>query len=77
MNDKTPHTSHTPHTPPERARERAEEEPGAHSGAERQAGHRTVPGTASAAEGYRPGEGTGAGEPLEGAQADEDDARGA
>ncbi|MFF8293064.1 hypothetical protein ACF068_28120 [Streptomyces sp. NPDC016309] len=63
-------------TPQDRARERAEEEPGAHSGAERQAGHRTVPGTASAAEGYRPGEGTEGGEPLKGVEADEDDATG-
>lgn len=63
-------------TPQDRARERAEEEPGAHSGAERQAGHRTVPGTASAAEGYRPGEGTEGGEPLKGVETDEDDATG-
>ncbi|MFJ8645016.1 hypothetical protein ACIRNI_02630 [Streptomyces sp. NPDC093546] len=68
MNDKKPQS------PQERARERAENEPGAHSGAERQAGRRTVPGTASAAEGYRPGEGTGGGEPLKGVEADEDDA---
>ncbi|MFJ8585495.1 hypothetical protein ACIRD2_12685 [Streptomyces sp. NPDC093595] len=70
MNDQTPQP------PEDRARKRAEEEPGAHSGAERQAGRRTVPGTASAAEGYRPGEGTGGGEPLKGVEADEDDAHG-
>ncbi|MGA4801833.1 hypothetical protein [Streptomyces lavendulocolor] len=73
MNDKTPQT---PQSPQGRARERAAEEPGAHSGAERRAARRTVPGAASAAEGYRPGEGTGAGEPLDGVEADEDDARG-
>ncbi|MFF8841155.1 hypothetical protein ACF08N_00245 [Streptomyces sp. NPDC015127] len=45
--------------------------PGAHSGRERQPGRRTVPGTASATEGYSPG-GTRSGEPLEGVESDEE-----
>ncbi|UUS29603.1 MULTISPECIES: hypothetical protein [Streptomyces] len=59
----------------ERARERAAEAPGAGSGAERDAGRRDVPGTASTAEGYRPGEGTAGGEALAGVEKDprEDD----
>ncbi|MDN3294205.1 hypothetical protein QWM81_09115 [Streptomyces ficellus] len=76
MNDKTPQTPQSQQTPQDRARKRAEEEPGAHSGAERQAGRRTVPGTASAAEGFRPDEGTQGGEPLKGVEADENDAHG-
>ncbi|MEU0853321.1 hypothetical protein ABZ387_36180 [Streptomyces flaveolus] len=44
------------------------DEPGAHSGAESQARERTVPGTATADEGYRPQRGTSAGEPLEGVE---------
>jgi hypothetical protein len=51
-------------------RARSEEEPGAHSGAERQAQERSVPGTASSAEGYRPKRGTTAGKQLEGVEAD-------
>ncbi|MFE9773307.1 hypothetical protein ACFYOV_16815 [Streptomyces sp. NPDC005931] len=50
------------------ARARDEAEPGAHSGAESQARERTVPGTASAREGYGPPSGTAAGEPLEGVE---------
>ncbi|MBT2365674.1 hypothetical protein J7E88_10165 [Streptomyces sp. ISL-10] len=46
--------------------------PGAHSGQERQPGQRTVPGTASAAEGYSRG-GTSSGEPLEGVERDEEE----
>lgn len=53
-------------------RARSGEEPGAHSGAESQAQKRTVPGTASAAEGYQPERGTTAGKPLEGVEAAED-----
>ncbi|GHB66386.1 hypothetical protein GCM10010377_66670 [Streptomyces viridiviolaceus] len=49
-------------------RARDEDEPGAHSGAESQARQRTVPGTASAEEGYQPDRGTTAGEPLEGVE---------
>ncbi|MFJ3161107.1 hypothetical protein [Streptomyces kanasensis] len=62
----------------ERARERAAEAPGAGSGAERDAGRRDVPGTASTAEGYRPGEGTAGGEALAGVEKDprEDDREG-
>ncbi|GGY98724.1 hypothetical protein [Streptomyces poonensis] len=47
-------------------RARSPEEPGAHSGSESRPRDRTVPGTASAKEGYQPGRGTGAGKPLEG-----------
>jgi len=50
------------------SRARDEDEPGAHSGAESQARQRTVPGTASAKEGYQPDRGTTAGEPLEGVE---------
>ncbi|MET9776984.1 hypothetical protein ABZ023_22400 [Streptomyces sp. NPDC006367] len=42
------------------------DEPGAHSGSESQARERTVRGTATADEGYRPKRGTTAGEPLKG-----------
>ncbi|WP_255305835.1 hypothetical protein [Streptomyces sp. Wb2n-11] len=42
--------------------------PGAHSGAERQAQERIVPGTASAHEGYPAKGGTADGEPLEGVE---------
>ncbi|GHF67961.1 hypothetical protein GCM10010218_56860 [Streptomyces mashuensis] len=42
--------------------------PGAHSGAEQQARERTVPGTASAREGYGPEGGTAGGEALEGVE---------
>lgn len=52
-------------------RARDPEEPGAHSGAEHQAQERSVPGTASAAEGFQPGRGTAAGAPLEGVEAEE------
>ncbi|GGX96624.1 hypothetical protein [Streptomyces minutiscleroticus] len=54
----------------ERARD--PEEPGAHSGSESQSRERTVPGTASAKEGYQQGRGTSAGNPLEGVEADEE-----
>ncbi|MGJ5756368.1 hypothetical protein FB563_7124 [Streptomyces puniciscabiei] len=47
------------------------DEPGAHSGAESQARERSVPGTASAEEGYLPEHGTTAGNPLEGVEATE------
>ncbi|MGR6968706.1 hypothetical protein ACU639_03700 [Streptomyces cynarae] len=53
------------------ARGRDPGEPGAHSGAESQAQERTVPGTASAEEGYRTERGTTAGKPLEGVEKDE------
>ncbi|GAA0445311.1 hypothetical protein ACFQ2B_01330 [Streptomyces stramineus] len=56
-----------PRDPYERARD--EREPGAHSGQESQARERTVPGTASAAEGYRTEGGTAHDEPLEGVRA--------
>jgi hypothetical protein len=48
------------------ARARGDEEPGAHSGGESEARERIVPGTASAAEGYRTLGGTLHGEPLAG-----------
>ncbi|MFH8800886.1 hypothetical protein ACH4F6_14990 [Streptomyces sp. NPDC017936] len=50
-------------------------EPGAHSGSEHQAQQRSVPGTASAEEGYQPERGTVAGKPLEGVEAQEDTPR--
>ncbi|MGW7265158.1 hypothetical protein [Streptomyces sp. NPDC054842] len=50
------------------ARARDQDEPGSHSGAERQAQERTVPGTASAREGYGPDRGISAGDPLEGVE---------
>jgi hypothetical protein len=53
-------------------RARSGEEPGAHSGAESQPRERTVPGTASAKEGYQPDRGTTAGKPLEGIEVTED-----
>lgn len=49
-------------------RARSHDEPGAHSGAESQARERSVPGTASAKEGYQPERGTTAGKPLEGVE---------
>ncbi|MGW5463964.1 hypothetical protein [Streptomyces sp. NPDC003996] len=52
-------------------RVRSEEEPGAHSGSESQARERSLPGTASAKEGYQPERGTTAGNPLEGVEAAE------
>lgn len=52
-------------------RARSHDEPGAHSGAESQAQERTVPGTASAKEGYQPEHGTSAGKPLEGVENEE------
>ncbi|MEV6806664.1 hypothetical protein [Streptomyces sp. NPDC051132] len=61
----------TGHTGEPYDRARDEDEPGAHSGSESQARERTVPGTASAREGYQPGSGTSAGEPLRGVGADE------
>ncbi|MFG2359261.1 hypothetical protein [Streptomyces sp. NPDC048521] len=56
------------------ARARDADEPGAHSGAESQARERKIPGTASAEEGYQPGRGTAAGEPLKMREAQEEDA---
>jgi hypothetical protein len=50
------------------ARGRDAGEPGSHSGAESQAQERTVPGTASAKEGYQTERGTTAGKPLEGVE---------
>ncbi len=52
-------------------RARSHDEPRAHSGAESQAQERSVPGTASAKEGYRSEHGTTAGKPLEGVEAAE------
>ncbi|MFI5688021.1 hypothetical protein [Streptomyces sp. NPDC051636] len=49
-------------------RARDQDEPGAHSGAESQARERTIPGTASAKEGYQTERGTTAGKPLEGVE---------
>ncbi|GAA2532646.1 MULTISPECIES: hypothetical protein [Streptomyces] len=56
-------------------RARSQDEPGAHSGAESQAQERSVPGTASAKEGYQTEKGTTAGKPLEGVEAEEHDRR--
>lgn len=52
-------------------RARDHDEPGAHSGAESQAQERSVPGTASAKEGYQPEKGTAEGKPLEGVDTEE------
>ncbi|MET9180840.1 hypothetical protein ABZX88_21835 [Kitasatospora aureofaciens] len=46
---------------------------GGSSGAEAQPRERTVPGTASAREGYQPDHGTGSGSPLEGVEIDPDE----
>ena len=51
-------------------RARSADEPGAHSGAESQAQERSVPGTASAEEGYQPERGTAAGKALEGVESE-------
>ncbi|MCG0068284.1 hypothetical protein L0F81_34335 [Streptomyces tricolor] len=59
-------TEHTDKPADPYARARGDEEPGAHSGGESQARERSVPGTASAKEGYQPEDGTVAGEPLRG-----------
>ncbi|MFD7992052.1 hypothetical protein [Streptomyces mexicanus] len=61
---------HEPREPDQDAYRRArdEQEPGAHSGAESQARERTVPGTASAREGWTKG-GTAQGEALTGVEA--------
>ncbi|KMS92152.1 MULTISPECIES: hypothetical protein [Streptomyces] len=64
-------TGHTDEPADRFARARDEEEPGAHSGSESQARDRTIPGTASAKEGYQPEEGTAAGEPLRGVGGEE------
>ncbi|MET8771043.1 hypothetical protein [Streptomyces sp. NPDC004658] len=64
-------TGHTDEPADRFARARDDEEPGAHSGSESQARDRTVPGTASAKEGYQPDEGTLAGEPLRGVGAED------
>ncbi|GGP95278.1 hypothetical protein [Streptomyces roseolilacinus] len=60
----------------DRARERSRGAPGAGSGAEDTAHRRDVPGTASTAEGYRPDEGTAAGEQLAGVEEDHPDRTG-
>ncbi|MEV5432685.1 hypothetical protein [Streptomyces sp. NPDC052701] len=52
------------------ARARSDEEPGSHSGSESQPQERSIPGTASAREGYQPARGTTAGKPLEGVEAE-------
>ncbi|MFI6033271.1 hypothetical protein ACIBBD_03630 [Streptomyces sp. NPDC051315] len=52
-------------------RARSQEEPGAHSGGESRPRKRSVPGTASAEEGYQPDRGTTAGKPLEGVETEE------
>ncbi|MFE1299657.1 MULTISPECIES: hypothetical protein [unclassified Streptomyces] len=65
-------TAHADEPADRHARARGDEEPGAHSGGESQARERTIPGTASATEGYRPGRGTAAGEPLDGVERDEE-----
>ncbi|MGV9253177.1 hypothetical protein [Streptomyces sp. NPDC003697] len=52
-------------------RARSSEESGALSGAESDQQERTIPGTASAAEGYQEERGTRAGTPLEGVEAGE------
>jgi hypothetical protein len=52
-------------------RARSHAEPGAHSGAESLPQERSVPGTASAKEGYQAERGTTAGKPLEGIEAEE------
>ena len=44
--------------------------PGASSGGEQRAEQRVVPGTASAAEGYRQDQGTAGGSPLDGVEID-------
>ncbi|GAA1503165.1 hypothetical protein GCM10009730_02180 [Streptomyces albidochromogenes] len=54
-------------------RPRTEKGPGAHSGAERQAQERVVPGTASAREGYPAGGGTADGESLAGVESSGED----
>ncbi|QTE02930.1 hypothetical protein [Streptomyces cyanogenus] len=64
-------TEHTDEPADRYARARDDEEPGAHSGGESQARERTIPGTASAKEGYQPESGTVAGEPLRGVRAEE------
>ncbi|MEU6589690.1 hypothetical protein ABZ923_10770 [Streptomyces sp. NPDC046881] len=69
-------TEHTDEPGDRYARARGDEEPGAHSGGESQARERTVPGTASAKEGYQPEEGTVAGEPLRGVGVEEQEGEG-
>ncbi|MET9452920.1 hypothetical protein [Streptomyces cinerochromogenes] len=64
-------TGHTDKPADPYARARDDEEPGAHSGGESQARERSIPGTASAKEGYQPEQGTVAGEPLRGVDARE------
>jgi hypothetical protein len=59
--------------PRSRARARGEEERGSHSGAESEARDRTVPGTASAREGYQSEGGTAHGEALEGVEKQDED----
>ncbi|MEV8308769.1 hypothetical protein AB0P36_15820 [Streptomyces flavidovirens] len=54
--------------PDHEPRPRTEKGPGAHSGAERQAQERVVPGTASAREGYSEKGGTAGGESLAGVE---------
>ncbi|GGW62088.1 hypothetical protein GCM10010381_53960 [Streptomyces xantholiticus] len=61
----------TPRDPKQRARKRSQEEPGAHSGAESPPARRSVRGTASTTERYRPEEGTAGSETLAGREAEE------
>lgn len=56
----------------DRAEDPADRGPGAHSGGEEQARPQVVPGVASGAEGYTTG-GTGAGDPLRGVRAEEEE----
>ncbi|MEV6962083.1 hypothetical protein AB0M97_23430 [Streptomyces sp. NPDC051207] len=58
-------------------RARGDDEPGAHSGSESQPRERSVPGTASAKEGYQPSHGTTAGNPLEGLESEDREDRAA
>ncbi|MFI9310736.1 hypothetical protein [Streptomyces triculaminicus] len=57
-------------------RARSDEEPGAHSGGESRARERSIPGTASAREGYQNEGGTVRGEALEGVRARDEDTEG-
>lgn len=59
--------------PRSRARAHGEEEPGSHAGAEETARDRTIPGTASAREGYETEGGTAHGNPLEDVEKQDED----
>ncbi|MGW0564086.1 hypothetical protein ACWDZ4_26645 [Streptomyces sp. NPDC003016] len=67
MSEKEPRNKES-RNPDREDRPRRDLGPGAHSGAERQAQERVVPGTASAQEGYPTKGGTADGEPLEGVE---------